>query len=256
MYQVRTTGINSFNSGIHEHELDEHDEHELEHEHDELDEHDEHDDHVQNRFSLDHMPTAALIDLVNEHTADHPELQSFADRWALFPMNHKTRDGRMIPGHSAAKHNWTKEVLEVMKPLGLIKPRPPKTARPPKAQRAAPAPPVHHHPSNDIELNVGGHVVTVKNPALNTTVQVGGAVSSVAPNTRAAGKAKKKSEYHRLKTYLHRHKDKHADTNDMLMKAHTKCYGNDAGTVGDKDYAAFHKEVKRLAQSIQGFNAV
>jgi hypothetical protein len=40
------------------------------------------------------------------------------------------------------------------------------------------------------------------------------------------------------------------------MKAHTKCYGNDAGTAGDKDYAAFHEEVTRLAQSIPGFKKV
>jgi hypothetical protein len=251
MYQVRTTGINSFDSGIHEHELDEHDEHELEHdEHEHDDELDEHDDHVQNRFSLDHMPTAALIEIVNKHKEQHPELQPFADRYNAFPKNHQTQDGTMIVARSKEYSKWNKEVLRALKPLEVL---PPKR---PRAPRAAPAPPVHHHPSNDVSFMVGGHVVTVKNPAHNTTYAVGGAgaVSSAAPNTPAAGKARKKSEYHRLRNYLNTHH--FPDTHNMLMQAHTKCYGNGPGTAGDNNIAEFHEKVKELADSIPGFKPV
>ena len=252
MYQVRTTGINSFDSGIHEHELDEHDEHELEHdEHEHDDELDEHDDHVQNRFSLDHMPTAALITIVNNNVVKHPELKSFAERFNAFPKHHETKDGTMIVERSKEYSKWNKEVLRALQPLGLVAP---KAQRAPRAPRAAPAPPVHHHTSNDMKVNVGGHVVTVKNAAHNTTVEVSGAVSSAAPNTPAAGKARKKSEYHRLRNYLNTHN--FPDTKNALITAHTKCYGNGAGVPGDNDTAAFHEKVKELAHSIPGFKPV
>jgi hypothetical protein len=251
MYQVRTTGINSFDSGIHEHELDEHDEHEHEHEHEHDDELDEHDDHVQNRFSLDHMPTAALITIVNNNVVKHPELKSFAERFNAFPKHHATKDGTMIVERSKEYSKWNKEVLGALRPLGLVAP---KAQRAPRAPRAAPAPPVHHNPSNDMKLNVGGHVVTIKNAAHNTTVVVSGAVSSAAPNTPAAGKARKNSEYHRLRKYLNTHN--FPDTHDMLNNAHTKCYGNGAGTAGDNNIPAFHEEVTRLAHTIPGFKPV
>jgi hypothetical protein len=105
-----------------------------------------------------------------------------------------------------------------------------------------------------MKLNVGGHVVTIKNAAHNTTVEVSGAVSSAAPNTPAAGKARKKSEYHRLRKYLNTHN--FPDTHNMLMQAHTKCYGNGVGTAGDNNIPAFHEQVKKLAQSIPGFKPV
>jgi hypothetical protein len=74
------------------------------------------------KINLDHMPTATLMDSVNKYKKTDPAVQLFADKYAALTHDLRARNGTMVPGHSPEKTAWEQEVLEYMKPKGLLLP--------------------------------------------------------------------------------------------------------------------------------------